>query len=935
MAGGDSDLKKAVEEFQKKQLQVYRSDPDRILRDANCAVEVIRDHGGRWLLELLQNSEDAQARKVEIHATDDALYVADDGNGFQPDAIKSISGAYLSVKRVGTIGRKGVGFKAVYQVSRNPQVFTKNGGGLEFSLKKAKDWLKVNGLVSDPDKVPYEWLPFYLTVEEADDDFIIEQLPWASTIVKLPFDNCSPDAGIESIRDFPSYGLLPFENLREIRVRSGGLSFDLSISRLAGDLWRVKDSRKDDSDTWRILRESSGPPAEVLAGLETDDRERCREVSFLVGAPVDENGVPQPGADYLPVHVFYETQERAPIRALLHAEFLVKSDRTAIVQDSPFNEWVKKRLATYVIQFVNSQYNKEQPSASLRVLVPFPHRETHETTNSIWERIAQKAEEDLKLPDASGHLVLRCNSATLLSVSVSREMARKILKQTSSKGCLLHEMLDSDKDAREALEALGCQEISDQALIDIIHREAPGKRTDHERVWACWQWLAEWVADKRWHPEERQQRLEKVKQLPLVPVGKVLESMHSLSGRIVTWREKETCQELPEWLPVSFISEWLRDRLLETSKNDPLPGLLSELEIKEPGEDVVKRALAQAITRFWESPDDNPARFLEFLLSERWEEKDDPLVELSDCPVLASVEREPDTNWVRARDLYFGREWGEDLVCELYNGTLGVAWAKPFSQDKEKERKVLERLGVKSCPRVVEDRSAGAKQREESRVVKKLSDHRPYTRICVAQPRILQHLDLESLDLVRARALLCVLAIHWESYYQAQNEAKCEYRYYSWYSSQMPALWWEEVLGKLIPPLVKNDAKPCILSKCWLPDKSTGRAMGKFLPTIHLGAFGEHREKVEKWLLEVVQVRTRIDQVSAEEWWELLGKEIAEIIAPQEAERSPELLHQVCEIAAGLYEACLNWLDCTAPDLLDTRLPIFKRLSRRVCKPFF
>ncbi len=60
-------------------------------------------------------------------------------------------------------------------------------------------------------------------------------------------------------------------------------------------------------------------------------------VSFLIAAPL-ENDCVVTTSDYLPVHVFYPTEQKGPVRLLLHAEFLVKSDRTAIMPS--FNAWV-------------------------------------------------------------------------------------------------------------------------------------------------------------------------------------------------------------------------------------------------------------------------------------------------------------------------------------------------------------------------------------------------------------------------------------------------------------------------------------------------------------------------------------------------------------------------------------------------------------------
>lgn len=160
-------LKKAIERFQESQLGVYKQQPKRIARDAQAARKATGDHIGRWLFEIVQNAEDAQAHTLVIHVTNEAVYIADDGRGFSAGAIESISGTDYSDKSVETIGRKGVGFKAVYEISDSPQVFTGEDEGVEFSQKKTAQWFADNGLTCDT-RTPYEWIPFFASRRDSE-----------------------------------------------------------------------------------------------------------------------------------------------------------------------------------------------------------------------------------------------------------------------------------------------------------------------------------------------------------------------------------------------------------------------------------------------------------------------------------------------------------------------------------------------------------------------------------------------------------------------------------------------------------------------------------------------------------------------------------------------------------------------------------------------
>ena len=104
---------------------------------ANLAEHIGADYHGRFLVELLQNAED-QTTKAGISnglavvvRTGTHVYVLNQGLPFDDPGIRSITSAGISPKRAEeSIGNKGVGFKAVFQVSSTPQIFTAEEGAM-------------------------------------------------------------------------------------------------------------------------------------------------------------------------------------------------------------------------------------------------------------------------------------------------------------------------------------------------------------------------------------------------------------------------------------------------------------------------------------------------------------------------------------------------------------------------------------------------------------------------------------------------------------------------------------------------------------------------------------------------------------------------------------------------------------------------------------
>ena len=126
------------------------------------------------------------------------------------------------------------------------------------------------------------------------------------------------------------------------------------------------------------------------------------------------------------LHVYDLTAEPAPIPALLHADFVVKSHRTRVVPDYQFNDWLSGKLAARVFDCVQRWHSDFAPTANLMLLLPTGVFANSETATDLWDRIEAREESVLKLPDASGKRVLALDLACRVATSVAPELARQI-----------------------------------------------------------------------------------------------------------------------------------------------------------------------------------------------------------------------------------------------------------------------------------------------------------------------------------------------------------------------------------------------------------------------------------------------------------------------------------------------------------------------------
>ncbi len=97
----------------------------------NTAKHIQTDYAGRFLIELIQNAEDqahkAKLKKAKIIVVRDKGYVAvlNQGLPFDYEGLRSITSIGMSQKNPEeTIGNKGIGFKAVYQISDSPEIYS-------------------------------------------------------------------------------------------------------------------------------------------------------------------------------------------------------------------------------------------------------------------------------------------------------------------------------------------------------------------------------------------------------------------------------------------------------------------------------------------------------------------------------------------------------------------------------------------------------------------------------------------------------------------------------------------------------------------------------------------------------------------------------------------------------------------------------------------
>ena len=282
-----ADDKQLVRAIRCIELDHYK-DPIRVTSDFNNERETVHDYGGRFVWELLQN-------------VDDAI-----GEGRSSDVL---------------IGSKGLGFKAVLEVTDEPEIHSGPFHFL-FSATRTQELLKEQGLDADPPPLTFR-IP-----HECEPDNRVRELLNAgyATVVRLPFrDEEKGREVIDRLRALDPLFLLLAQELSCVRIRvpEGETVHDIERSEPGlsnGDVKLFTRGLNDSSSTsWRRWVQHGPAPS--------DD---SKQLTVAICLPLTEGGEAVPHSDNVPFHVFFPTEEKSGACALVHASFDLEHNRKRV-----------------------------------------------------------------------------------------------------------------------------------------------------------------------------------------------------------------------------------------------------------------------------------------------------------------------------------------------------------------------------------------------------------------------------------------------------------------------------------------------------------------------------------------------------------------------------------------------------------------------------
>ena len=400
-SGPDGEIGKFISGETANVLNAYEADPVRL--DEDAAGERFTSRGGyanRQLVELVQNSADALTGvcgRISIILTDKYLYCADNGGPIIPEGVNSLMRSHLSTKSgTNVIGRFGLGFKAVLEVTDSPEFFSRSGS---FVFDRARSEMRIRERVPDAPRCPVLRLPEAIDpVSYSEGDANLRGLmSWATNIVRLPLKSDYDDRLSDQIRDFKPQCLFFMQDVERLTLAdyaAGEKQQDFTIRRIDGDEWLLNDG--ENSSRWKLFTREHELSTKAQDDYQTEleDGDKVR-ISWAV--PLER--LRDPGYFW----TFFPTETSSLVSGILNTHWKTHEDRQNL-QPGAYNNELIQEAAKLVAESLHKLWDKTDPSKHLDVLPKRRERSDNPYADKLRDAVFRLLYGEQVIPDQSGEL---------------------------------------------------------------------------------------------------------------------------------------------------------------------------------------------------------------------------------------------------------------------------------------------------------------------------------------------------------------------------------------------------------------------------------------------------------------------------------------------------------------------------------------------------
>ena len=454
-----------------------------------------------FVSELIQNADDSKSQHLELQLDSNALFVWNDGRQFTEEDVRNICSLGLSDKDLTQIGTFGIGFKAVYNYTDSPEIYS----GIEWFL--IRDLIKPE--VIDVDKITPK---------------IATHLNKGRTVFQLPFKNSLRQEDIERLemrlRDLDKRSLLFLRHLEAVHWRNtedtqGGSYFchrfphDKIQNASYVKLQTSVNGADQLTETFLVFRKEVQPPQyvidELLHQAEDPKEEQRIQRSAEELQPVEvafklhDGGITMMNSCVL--FAYLSTQIKTDLRFIIQARYQTTPARDNIPDYNPWNKWLVQETADFLPDVLEQLKMSGLLKPPFFNVLPLQDDYVPETFEPVVKALQKAMQDRPFIPTQNGGYAEAKNVRY-----PHNELLRELFEQTF----WLHpEIRNTEKFRRgfEVMREAGVIEVRVEDVLNFLKKQIPD-------------WFAsntnEWLRSLYTYLNRQQAEWQEIKNLPLV-----------------------------------------------------------------------------------------------------------------------------------------------------------------------------------------------------------------------------------------------------------------------------------------------------------------------------------------------------------------------------------------------------------------------------------
>ena len=309
---------------------------------------------GSFLMEFVQNADDAGSRTLKFEMRDTSITICNDGQPFSQEDVRSICTVGWSSKSAKDyIGYLGVGFKSVFVISKRPEIYS---GEYNFKFDQTA-W-------QEPRILPWQVMPVWI------ENPTLDRTAYSgfTTVFNLPLvpgaaDRLRPEITAENLN---RRVLLFLRHITEIEITDAAKALQrrivrTEVSRRSGyEVQQIEEHGSHDGpasqEHWLVFRRTRRVPAHVRKDHMSKEweREDVEKREIVIAFKLDEKGgleQEKEGTAHIGVFSFLPLKEMpSGLSFLLQADLLTAPGRGELARDCLWNNWLADQMCDVILK---------------------------------------------------------------------------------------------------------------------------------------------------------------------------------------------------------------------------------------------------------------------------------------------------------------------------------------------------------------------------------------------------------------------------------------------------------------------------------------------------------------------------------------------------------------------------------------------------------